>query len=230
MATISYVNDVLPIGGRSFNPGIEEVLDPTFTLGVANASVYELINNDGGALNGFKVQFTSNVNGTGNFSYFLVGETGELLPSGTITGMWLRAPDGTVIAQVTAGAAGFSNAKLQDLYASLHNPNYDTPGKAISATLNSLFGNADVVYGSPVADHLTNFGNGTGQMNAGAGNDVLTSSGSATMAGEAGNDVIRVSYGTYSVHGANADGSGGAGETNTLEVRGSADSSTSATI
>jgi serralysin len=230
MATISYVNDALPIGGRSFNPGIEEVLDPTFTLGVANASVYELINNDNGPFQGFKVQFTSNVNGTGNFTYFLIGETGELLPSGTITGMWLRAPDGTVIAQVTAGATGFGNAKLQDLYASLHSPNYDTPGKAISATLDSLFGNADVIYGSPVADHLTNFGYGVAQMNAGAGNDIVTSSRTATMAGEAGNDVLRISYGTYSVHGANADGSGGTGETNTLEIRGSADSSASATI
>ena len=33
MATISYVNDVLPIGGRTFNPGIEEVLDTTPAVG-----------------------------------------------------------------------------------------------------------------------------------------------------------------------------------------------------
>ena len=32
--------------------------------------------------------------------------------------------------------------------------------------------------------------------------------------------MLRVSYGTFSIHGANADGSGGAGETNTLEIQG----------
>ena len=42
----------------------------------------------------------SNVNGgAGNFTYTNVGAV--LKPSGTITGMFLRAPDGTYIAQVT---------------------------------------------------------------------------------------------------------------------------------
>jgi Ca2+-binding RTX toxin-like protein len=229
MATISYYNNVLPIGGRSFNPGFEEVLDPTFTLGTTGTGVYEIVNNDGGPFQGFKVQFISNVNGSGNFSYVLT-DTDELKPSGTIAVINLLAPNGTNIAQVMPGAAGFGDAKLEDFYARLTNPNAETPKDAIFSALDNLFGKADVIYGTAVADHLTNFGYGVGQMNAGAGNDILTSKGSATMAGEAGSDLLRVSYGTYSIHGANADGSGGAGETNTLEIRGSADSSTSADI
>jgi hypothetical protein len=178
MATISYYNTVLPIGGRSFNPGFEEVLDPTFTLGTAGSGVYEIVNNDGGPFQGFKVQFISNVNGSGNFSYVLT-DTDELKPSGTIAVINLLAPNGTNIAQVMPGAAGFGDAKLEDFYARLTNPNAETSKDAILSALDNLFGKADVIYGTAVADHLTNFGYGTGQMNAGAGDDILTSRGSA---------------------------------------------------
>ena len=116
MATISYVNDVLPIGGRSFNPGFEEVLDPTLRHSAPPApGVYELVNNDNGPFKDFKVQFLSNVNGRGNFTYVIDGNSGEVWPSGTITGMFLRAPDGTVIAQVIAGAAGLRRCQAPGL-------------------------------------------------------------------------------------------------------------------
>src|SRR5262249_18039506 len=157
---------------------------------------------------------------------------GEILPSGTVTGMWLRAPDGTVIAQVTAGAAGFYDSALAHFYSRLTDTSAEKPIYAILNALGNLFGNADYIPGSPVADHLTNFGAGVGQMLGGGGNDTLISFGydKVIMAGEAGNDLIRVGEGTFEVHGANADGSGGTGETNTLEIRGSAHGSSNATI
>lgn len=226
MAMISYVNDVLPIGGRSFNPSFDEVLDTTPVTGATNANLYELINNNGGAFNGFKVQFTSNVNnGAGDFTY----TTGK--PSGgTITGLFLRAPDGTVIAQVTIGTNTiFGNNKLQDFYNKLTNPGTVTSKDAIFSALNSLFNNNNVINGSPVADHLTAYGGSSGEVFGNGGNDVLWSPGFASrkLVGGAGNDVIRVERGTYEVHGGNADGTGGAG-TDTLEIVGYYNSGSSA--
>ena len=148
MATISYVNVVLPIGGRSFNPAFEEVLDTTPAVSNYTSNLYEIANNNGGAFNGFKVQFTSNLNGgAGDFTYTNVGAV--LKPAGTITGMFLRAPDGTVIAQVTTGAATtFGDAKLQDFFARLTNPNAETSKDAIFSALDNLFYNRNTVYGS----------------------------------------------------------------------------------
>ena len=45
------------------------------------------------------------------------------------------------------------------------------------------------------------------------------------LVGGAGDDLIRVEEGTYEVHGGNADGSGAAGQTDTLEIVGYVDDS-----
>jgi hypothetical protein len=232
MATISYVNDVLPIGGRAFNPAFEEVLDTTPAVSNYTSNLYEITNNNGGALNGFKVQFTSNVNGgAGDFTYTNVGAV--LKPAGTITGMFLRAPDGTVIAQVTTGTGTtFGDPKLQNFFTRLTNPSAETAKDAIFSALDNLFYNSNTTYGSPVADHLTGYGNNSGDIFGDGGNDVLWSRGYASrkLVGGAGNDLIRVEDGAYEVHGGNPDGSGAAGQTDTVEIVGYIDDSTNATL
>ena len=64
--------------------------------------------------------------------------------------------------------------------------------------------------------------NNFSEISGGGGNDVLSSPGfrNARLIGGAGDDLIRVEDGAYEVHGANKDGTGGAGQTNTLEVVG----------
>lgn len=228
MAIISYTNVVLPKGGLNFNPGIEEVLDRTPNFGAINEDLFELVNNDGGQYQGFKVQFTSNVNGTGDFTYLL--DAGAIKPAGTITGIVLRAPDGTVIATATGGASGFGEARLDQIYSRLTNPAHLNPLDAAMSALNILFSKTDAITGTSAADHLTNFGGGGGRMNAGAGNDVLTALIGTTMIGEAGNDTFRVGFSNYEIHGGNADGSGGDGETNTIEILGTAATSTIVTV
>ena len=126
------------------------------------AGVYEIVNNDGGPFQGFKVQFTrtSTARATSATS---ITDTDESKPSGTITGMNLRAPDGTIIAQVTPAPPGFGDAKLQDFYARLTNPNAETSKDAIFSALDNLFYNSNVINGSAVADHLTSYGNASGR-------------------------------------------------------------------
>ena len=220
MAIISYSNVALPVGGLGFIPAFEEVLDTTPTVGAATAGVYQLVNNNDGPFNGFKIQFESNVNGGGDFIYTNVG--GVMKPAGTITFLFLRAPDGSFIAAAGPGTTGFGNAKLQDFYAALTNAAAATPKDAILAALDGLFSKSNVINGSPVADHLTAYGSSVGEVFGGGGNDVLWSRKhyDRKMVGGDGNDIIRVEDGDYEVLGANPDGTGGAGQTDTLEIVG----------
>jgi Ca2+-binding RTX toxin-like protein len=232
MVAISYVNDALPEGGLNFNPAFAEVLDTTPAVVTYTGNTYEIANNNGGAFNGFKVTFHSYVNGgAGDFTYANVG--GVLKPSGTITGMFLRAPDGTVIAQVTTGTnTVFGDAKLQNFFARLTNPAAETPKDAIFTALDGLFSNTNQYYGSPVADHITSYGNAMGDLSGEGGNDLLWSRDYASrkLIGGAGNDVMRVEEGAYEVHGGKADGTGATGQTDTVEVVGYIDESTNATL
>lgn len=213
MAVIGYNNVTLPVGGLGFIPAFEEVLDTTPAVSMATSGYYELTNNNGGSFNGFKIQFASNLN---DFTY---GPDGK--PSGTITFVYLRAPDGTYLASAGPGATGFGNQKLQDFYAALTNSNAPSPKDAIFAALDSLFSKSNAMNGSNVADHLTAYGTSAGELFGNGGDDVLWSRKhyDRKLVGGDGNDIIRVEKGTYEVHGGNADGTGGAG-TDTLEIVG----------
>jgi Ca2+-binding RTX toxin-like protein len=233
MATISYLNDA-PVTGLNYNPGLEEVLDPTgVPFGISGqytAKLYEIVNNDSGPFKDFKVQLTSSANGgAGDFSYFILGETGEILPSGTISGITVRAPDGTIILEVTPGAAGYGDTKIENFYTRLTDPTAESPSEAIFFALNFLLIKSNVFEGSDIADHAVGFGPASFSEFFGGGGDdfffVPDDIGSARLVGNTGNDTFRLTDRTYEVHGANVDGSGGAGETNTLEVIGYVDDS-----
>jgi hypothetical protein len=45
VANITFVNNASPVGGLNYNPGLEEVLDTTGTLGAATSNLFEVINN-----------------------------------------------------------------------------------------------------------------------------------------------------------------------------------------
>ena len=216
MATITFTNNT-PFAGLDFNPGLEELLDASGTVSERTAAVFEITNNDDGPFNGFRFRLTSSA---GDFTY-----TNGIPTAGKIDGITVRAPDanGTIILQVTPGANGFGDQKLVDFHKLLFDPNTPIPESAIFAALNNLLSHSNVVQGSDIADHATGFGffNFT-EINGGGGNDVLSAHADqdARLIGGAGNDLIRVGDGEYEVHGANADGTGGEGQTNTLEVLG----------
>ena len=233
MANITFVNNTAPVGGLSYNPGLEEVLDATGTLGGLTSKLFEVINNEPGAFNGYKVQFTSNANGgAGDFTY-LFSPNGPLEPHGTITGVTVRAPNGTIILEVTPGATGFDDQKLDHFFTRLINPAAESPSDAALSALGNLLRKVNLIQGSSIADHATAIGTNGTQVLGGLGNDTLSSTKGyreAEFSGAGGNDVIRVADGKFQIHGANADGSGGSGETNTLEIRGYHDHSSYAVV
>ena len=215
MANINFVNGTL-IAGTTFNPGLEDVLVAGGTILTHNASTFQIQNNSGGPFQGFIFQLTSNAGGTGDFAY-----NGTTPTAGTITGINVLAPNGTThVIDVVAGAGGFDDAKLVDFFKTLNDP---SSGKLDA--LDDLLDKANVVTGSGVADHATAFGFSHNDVFGGGGNDLISahnSFSSPTLVGGDGDDTFRLQgFGSHLVvAGANPDGTGGAGQTNTLEIRG----------
>ncbi len=205
MATIDFVNNTL-VTGTTFNPGLEDVLIPTGTISQHTATIFEITNNSGGAFDGFKFQIASTA---ANFTY-----SGTTPTAGTIGSVTVLAPNGTThIINVTAGANGFGDASLANFFNTLK-----SAFGGVEDALDRILGNSNVVNGDGVADHLTAFGFGNNVLFGNNGNDVLTARFDATLVGGNGNDVIRVGDDNhFVVAGANLDGTGGAGQTNTLE-------------
>src|SRR5262245_41891699 len=116
MATITYTNATPPIGGLAFNPSLNEVLDRNGTITQFTNSLFEITNETPGQFEGFKVQLTSSA---ADFFYLIIlGTPAPIFTntpiSGKIDGITVRAPDGTVVMQVTPGANGFSDKDLVD--------------------------------------------------------------------------------------------------------------------
>ena len=196
-------------------PGLEDVLSATGPITANTASLFEITNTSGGQFNGFRFQLTSSL---ADFTYSGTTPTG-----GTIDGITVLAPDGTThIVEVTGIGGPDAEQSLAIFFEVLNDPDLG-PLFALDVLLNS----ENTVNGSGVADHATAFGlfGGGGFVFGNGGDDVLSGRDMlfSTLVGGAGNDVLRVE-GTFLalVAGANADGTGGAGETNTLEVSGSA--------
>ena len=213
MATINFVNNTL-IAGTTANPGLEDVLSATGPITANTASLFEITNTSGGQFNGFRFQLTSSAS---DFTYGGTTPTG-----GTIDGITVLAPDGTThIVEVTGIGGPVAEQSLAIFFEVLNNPDLG-PLFALDVLLSS----ENTVNGSGVADHATAFGFfGGGFVFGNGGDDVLSGRDMlfSTLVGGAGNDVLRVESTFLALAaGANADGTGGAGETNTLEVSGSA--------
>ena len=213
MANITFVNSTL-IPGTTFNPGLEDVLTPGGTILTHNANTFQIENNSGGPFQGFIFQLTS---AAGDFAY-----NGTTPTAGTISGINVLAPNGTThVIDVVAGASGFFDAKLVDFFKTLNDP---LSGKLDA--LDDLLDKTNLVTGSGIADHATAFGFTHNDVLGGAGNDLISSHNNFTdsiLVGGGGDDtfLLRGFGSDLVVAGANQDGTGGAGETNTLEIHGS---------
>ncbi len=215
MATITFTDNNNP------NPGLEDVLDQNGNIITANATTFELRNNNGGATNNFIFRFT----GAG-FTF-----DGSMQPTGgAITGGAILDSTG---GDVVATLAGISNVALNFFWSALQN----------NGTLNALeflLGGDFITpetnnyIGSNGNDHLTTFGLVHGvtsqdieTLDGGAGNDLLTfRSGRPTLIGGTGNDVFQMDAVSFigaasplAIHGSAGTGAGGGGETDTIEVR-----------
>ncbi len=196
--------------GLSVNPGFEDILDPTGTTSADSVlHTYTIVNTTGGEYDGYK--------------FVLQLDNSESL----IQGVTLLSPGDVEVA--TAGS--FSPYLLSNFQLYLTDP---TIGGVFPA-LDQLFNADQEITGSGLADHATSFGlttNNTVTILGGGGDDVIWGRNGGpvsdniyfndpvTLVGGAGDDTIRVDtspYG-YSVAGANQDGTGGAGEFNTLEI------------
>ena len=198
-------NDV----GLSVNPGLEEILDPTGSVDLDDINhTSTIVNTSGGAYDGYKFVLDLNSSDT------------------LIEGVRILTADDAVIAEATG-----TFYTLSVFMSMLTTPN--TGG--VFPALDQLFNDDLEITGSGVGDHATSFGLGTSNtvtILGGDGNDVVwgRNGGSVsdniyfdhpvTLVGGLGDDTIRVntSPGSYIVAGANADGSGGAGQFNTLQV------------
>jgi len=194
MATILFTN-TLPA-----NPGLEDVLDPSGTI-TGSSTEFAITNATGGTWNGFVFRFT----GTG-FGY------SDMMPtSGTITGVTVFDASANIIATATGS---FGDAALADTWSALQSD-------GALAALDRLFSGSDSITGSDSVDHLATLGsNDVDSLSGGAGDDVLwaRSGGVHTLVGGAGSDLFRLDTGLNSVAGSAQDGSGGAGETNVVEL------------
>src|ERR1044072_2057272 len=193
MSTIAFTNNL------TTNPGLEDVLDPTGTITASTSTTFELTNATGGPWNGFVFRFT----GTG-FAYSSGSPT-----SGTITGVTVLDASANVVATV---AEPFGDAAIADTWSALQ-------GAGALAALDKLFSGLNTIAGSNGVDALTTFG-GIETLSAGDGNDVLWArkNGIYTLVGGTGNDVFRIDDGLNRIAGSAQDGSGGAGETNVIEL------------
>jgi Ca2+-binding RTX toxin-like protein len=219
MATVTYINNTSPISGLNFNPSLYEVLDQNGSITQHNSSLFEITNTSTGPFAGFKVQLTSSAN---DFFYFIILTNPITVTNspiaGKIDGITVRAPDGTIVMQVTAGANGFLDKDLVDFGNRLFSST--NPANAVKNALDNLLGNSNVQEGSSIGDHMVTAGFSHNTLTGNGGNDFMWARGDdpADLIGGAGNDLIRVEDGNYTVHGALADGTGGAGETDTLEI------------
>ena len=198
VATITFTSTL------AVNPGLEEVLDKNGTIGTADATTFEIINNTGGPWDGYVFRFT----GSG-FTY-----SGTVPTGGTFTTITILDPS----LQVVATATGFfTNSNLGTFWATL------SSGTALGALDLTLGGN-DTVTGSDGIDHLTTFGSASqDNLSGGIGSDILwsRSNGNHTLIGGTGDDVFRfdVSSGfPHAVAGSAQDGSGGETENDILEI------------
>ncbi len=145
MATITFTSFL------ASNPGLEDVLDSTGTIGTHNATTFQVINNNGGATNGFVFTFT----GTG-FTY-----SGTTPTAGTITGVTVFDNASHTLATITGT---FGNNSLVTIRNTLQS-------SGTIAALNALLSGADTYNGSTSADKLRSFGASGDQLNGGAGID-----------------------------------------------------------
>jgi Ca2+-binding RTX toxin-like protein len=201
MATITYTNFL------AVNPGLEEVLDRTPKIGAHTATTYEIINNDGGATNGFVFRLT----GTG-FTYS--NTFGVPTPeSGTITGITILDPSSNVVA---TGDGPFGGTSPSTFFI------FDITSAGPLMALDYLLSTSDTLNGSDGSDRLSTFGSPFADtISAGAGDDLLTSrtNASHTLVGGTGNDTFVISKGFgLQVNGSAADGTGGVGETDVVKI------------
>ena len=145
MATITFTSFL------ASNPGLEDVLDSTGTIGTHNATTFQVINNNGGATNGFVFTFT----GTG-FTY-----SGTTPTAGTITGVTVFDNASHTLATITGT---FGNNSLVTIRNTLQS-------SGTIAALNALLSGADTYNGSASADKLRSFGASGDPLNGGAGTD-----------------------------------------------------------
>jgi Ca2+-binding RTX toxin-like protein len=189
------------------NPGFEEILDPGGTL-VGAATAFAVTNNTGGTLDNYIFR----VIGTG-FTY-----NGSGIPTGgSVTGVLILTPNS---ATTIATISGIPNRNLTDFYNTL----VASQGGAVAALSTLLNSQANTVTGSDGADHLLAFGTGD-TLTAGLGGDLLwyVDGADHVMIGGTGSDTFRLDAGLggaiAAIHGSAQNGTGGAGETDVVEVR-----------
>ena len=189
-------------------PDFEEILDPAGTL-LGNATAFAITNNTGGSFDNYIFRLT----GTG-FTY-----NGSGVPTaGTITGGLILDPSGaTTIATITgisAPLAGFYNALVgpaSSVLGALGRQACWTPTPMPSTARTG-------------ADHPPGVRPGTGDtLTAGSGSDLLwhVAGEDHIMIGGTGNDTFRLdkdNASTAQIHGSAQNGTGGAGETDIIEV------------
>ncbi|MCB1487809.1 MAG: hypothetical protein KDJ88_10175 [Bauldia sp.] len=201
MANITFTSNL------AVNPGLEQVLDGFGTPNPVSGTTFQIISNYGGQWDGFVFE----VIGTG-FAYDGSNEP----TAGTFTSATLyKAVGGPIVATITGisgSLAGFWN-ELQTYGG--------TPA------LNLLLPSADTYQGGSSVDHLTQFGFAAfgDTLIGGGGDDILRAPQDATLVGDGGDDTFFLGLGSngfethFTVAGSAQDGSGGAGETNTVVVQ-----------
>ena len=205
MATITFTNAL------ANNPGIEDVLDKSPTIGTHDGATLNLINNNGGVANGFVFRLSG--------SGFTYGGPGGTPDGGTISDVTILDGSANIVATITGTLALTS---LSAFWTALQNG-----ALSVLQVLDSLLQVPNTVDGAGGADHLTAFGSSANTLSGGAGDDVLWARADATdtLIGGTGNDVLRIDgtpsvnfHGPVAVHGSAQDGSGGVGETDVLAV------------
>ncbi|WP_421723983.1 hypothetical protein [Bauldia sp.] len=200
MADITFHDATAP------NPPLEFILDSGGQLKAIDAATFQIINDTGGIVSGYIVEFS----GTG-FSYSVNDEP----TAGTITGVTFYLPDGTTAMATITGA--FGDASLAGFWGTLKGTGFPT------LALDQLLSGDDTYTGSTGADVLTQYDDGptTEVLSGGGGNDDILGRWGGTFVGGTGDDKLWITgVGTYTIAGSGLNGSGGAGETNTLVVAG----------
>ena len=181
MATIIFTNNNNP------NPGLEDVLDQNGDIITANATTFEIRNNNGGASNNFIFRFTS---------------ADRISPSPAPRRPAARSPASRSwmrpAAMRSSQSVTIPNQGLVIFYDHTAKPRrYRRVGRSCSAGDSAATPASNTYTGSNGIDHLTTFGlNGITcpdieTLNGGGGNDVLTYlAGSATLVGGTGNDTF----------------------------------------
>jgi Ca2+-binding RTX toxin-like protein len=208
MATIAYTNSLV------LNPSLDIILDSSGTIGTHDATTFEIINAVSGSV---AENFVFRITGAG-FTY-----TGTTPTGGTISGVTVFDGASNTVATITGA---FGNTSLATFWTNLQSSGHQL------AALDNFLSTSDTMNGSDNADRLTTYGNVAGNFDTlfgGAGNDILRQRGTVNdniLVGGTGDDVFRIdqtglpSSTMLAVHGSALDGTGGAGETDVLEIRG----------